>query len=159
MKVQNLDFLRASPARLVASRLVERLGLTSKSITAQQLIDLATTRSGRRDLGDPNLASSLYGNLEQLLAATDHGARLTFNGRALFRQFVVDALCNRLDVVAWDRQHPNVFRTSVQAPVFIVGLPSSGITYLHQLLAQDPANRAPIAWRIQLCQGCAHRYR
>ena len=68
MNLQSLDFLRASSARLVASRLVERLGLTSKSFTAQQLIDLATTRSGRRDLGDTDFSNSLYGNLEQLLA-------------------------------------------------------------------------------------------
>lgn len=148
MNLQSLDFLRASPARLVASRLVERLGLTSRSITAQQLIDLASTRSGRRDLGDTDLTESLFGNLEHLLAAVAHGTRLTFNGRALFRQFMVETLCNRLDVVAWDRQHPNVFRAQVDAPIFIIGLPCSGITYLHQLLAQDPANRTPIAWEV-----------
>src|SRR5262245_32006845 len=75
MNLQNLDFLRASPARIAASRLVERLGLASKSIDAQQLIDLATTRAGRRDLGDTELSDSLYGNLEQLLVAIDHGAK------------------------------------------------------------------------------------
>jgi hypothetical protein len=148
MNLHSLDFLRASPARLVASRLVEKLGFAPQPLSAQQLVDLATTRSGRRDLGDTHVTESLYGNLERLLTAIDHGATLTFNGRALLRDFVVDALANRLEVIAWDRQHPNVFKTPVQAPIFIVGLPASGISYLHQLLAQDPANRVPIAWEV-----------
>jgi len=147
MNLHSLDFLRASPARLVASRLVERLGLASKAIDAQQLIDLATARNGRRDLGDAH-SDSLFGNLEKLLAAIDYGATLTFNGRAVFRQFVVDALSNRLELIAWDRQHPNVLKAPIQAPIFIIGLPSSGISWLHQLLAQDPANRVPIAWEV-----------
>lgn len=148
MNLHSLDFLRASPARLVASRLVEKLGFAAQPLSTQQLVDLATTRTGRRDLGDTQFTESLYGNLERLLATIDHGATLTFNGRALLRQFVVDALANRLEVVAWDRQHPNVIKTPIKAPIFIVGLPASGISYLHQLLAQDPANRVPIAWEV-----------
>jgi hypothetical protein len=148
MNLHSLDFLRASPARLVASRLVEKLGFAPQPLSTQQLVDLATTRTGRRDLGDTHFTESLYDNLERLLATIDHGATLTFSGRALLRQFLVDALANRLEVVAWDRQHPNVIKTPVRAPIFIVGLPASGISYLHQLLAQDPANRVPIAWEV-----------
>jgi len=148
MNLHSLDFLRASPARLVASRLVERLGLTSKSIDTQQLIDLATARAGRRDLGDSHFTESLFSNLDKLLEAIDHGASLNFNGRAVFRQFMVDALSNRLDVVAWDRQHPNVLKAPIVAPIVIIGLPFSGTSHLHQLLAHDPANRAAIAWEV-----------
>ena len=31
-------------------------------------------------------------------------------------------------------------------PVFIVGMPRTGTTILHDILAQDPANRAPLTW-------------
>ena len=33
-------------------------------------------------------------------------------------------------------------------PVFIVGLPRTGTTILHDILNQDPANRAPLTWEL-----------
>src|SRR6202012_5563271 len=32
--------------------------------------------------------------------------------------------------------------------VFITGMPRSGSTFLHELLAQDPDNRAPLVWEV-----------
>lgn len=36
----------------------------------------------------------------------------------------------------------------IEKPVFIIGMPRSGSTFLHELLAADPANRAPRAWEV-----------
>lgn len=36
----------------------------------------------------------------------------------------------------------------VEKPIFIIGMPRSGSTFLHELLAEDPANRAPRAWEV-----------
>lgn len=36
----------------------------------------------------------------------------------------------------------------IEKPVFIIGMPRSGSTFLHELLAEDPANRAPRAWEV-----------
>jgi hypothetical protein len=36
----------------------------------------------------------------------------------------------------------------IVAPIFIVGLPRTGSTALHHLLAQDPDTRAPQAWEV-----------
>jgi len=33
-------------------------------------------------------------------------------------------------------------------PVFIIGFPRTGTTILHDILAQDPANRAPLTWEV-----------
>jgi hypothetical protein len=36
----------------------------------------------------------------------------------------------------------------IQRPVFITGMPRSGSTFLHELLAEDPENRAPRIWEV-----------
>ena len=36
----------------------------------------------------------------------------------------------------------------VKRPIFIVGVPRSGSTYLHELLAQNPDYRAPRVWEV-----------
>jgi len=36
----------------------------------------------------------------------------------------------------------------IQWPVFITGMPRSGSTFLHELLLEDPENRAPRVWEV-----------
>src|SRR5258708_2481866 len=36
----------------------------------------------------------------------------------------------------------------ITAPVFVAGLPRSGTTFFHNLLAADPDNRSPATWEI-----------
>src|SRR2546425_1678447 len=36
----------------------------------------------------------------------------------------------------------------IKAPVFVIGMPRSGTTFLHNLLTQDPRNRSPLTWEI-----------
>ena len=37
----------------------------------------------------------------------------------------------------------------MRAPLFITGLPRTGTSILHELLAQDPAHRAPLHWEVR----------
>jgi len=39
-------------------------------------------------------------------------------------------------------------RIRVRRPVFVMGLPRTGTTYLHRLLSLDPACRAPLTWEL-----------
>jgi hypothetical protein len=41
---------------------------------------------------------------------------------------------------------PGIAAEPIVAPLFILGMPRSGTTFLHTLLAQDPANRVPLCW-------------
>jgi len=36
----------------------------------------------------------------------------------------------------------------IERPIFITGIPRSGSTFLQELLAEDPENRAPRAWEV-----------
>jgi hypothetical protein len=57
-------------------------------------------------------------------------------------------LQNRLRVEHWIREHPEVLREHVEAPLFVTGLGRAGTTWLHELLARDPENRAPLLWEL-----------
>ena len=43
--------------------------------------------------------------------------------------------------------HP-CLNESIRAPIFVVGLPRTGTTYLHRLLSLDPNARAPKTWEL-----------
>jgi hypothetical protein len=44
--------------------------------------------------------------------------------------------------------HPQIAAGEIRQPIVIVGLPRTGTTILHELLAQDPANRVPMTWEV-----------
>ncbi len=55
-------------------------------------------------------------------------------------------LTNRLRLEEDRKRNPAIADEPVERPLFIVGLPRSGTTLLHSLLAQDPENRCPAHW-------------
>jgi hypothetical protein len=67
----------------------------------------------------------------------------------LARGDVVNALETRLRIEEAYRQHPEIDDEVVEGPLFIVGLPRSGTSILHELLAQDPAHRVPLSWEAR----------
>src|SRR5262249_56336613 len=54
----------------------------------------------------------------------------------------------RLRPVADRRRYPEIAAEQIVAPIFIVGLPRTGSTLLHHLLAQDPDTRVTQAWEV-----------
>lgn len=108
------------------------------------MIREARRRTGLEDLGEGFSSEGL----ERLLHAYESEARLHAIGRIAARRDVVSLLSNRMQVVDDARRHPGIAQQEVRHPVFIVGLPRTGTTFLHRLLAQDPAHRAPRTWEI-----------
>ena len=50
-----------------------------------------------------------------------------------------------------DREHkPELKQIRITRPMFILGLPRSGSTFLHSLIAQDPAVHVPLTWEMML---------
>ncbi|HXX92734.1 MAG TPA: sulfotransferase, partial [Planctomycetota bacterium] len=83
-----------------------------------------------------------------LLRDADGPARLTTVGRiAACRQFVT-LLRNRLLVRLCLRDHPEILQVPLDRPLFVVGQARTGTTLLYNLLAQDPAARAPRLWEL-----------
>src|SRR4029077_16224111 len=56
---------------------------------------------------------------------------------------------NRLRIEQWRKDHLDVARQEIVRPIVIVGQPRTGTSILHDRLAQDPANRAPLSWEVE----------
>jgi hypothetical protein len=54
----------------------------------------------------------------------------------------------RLKLVDYMKRNADVATVPVRSPVFVMGLPRTGTTFLHRLLSLDPAVRAPITWEL-----------
>ena len=56
-------------------------------------------------------------------------------------------LSNLLRLQAEQERRPAILDEAVVAPIFITGLPRSGTTLLHRLMAEDPARLIPRHWQ------------
>ena len=72
----------------------------------------------------------------------NHAGFSAIGERRMYRR-LHETLCARLNYIADRKLYPEIADEPIDAPVFILGLPRSGTTFLHNLLGSDPANRAP----------------
>ncbi len=108
------------------------------------LLARATRNTGLDDFGDAGFREPL----RRLLESLEHEAELTLLGRMIARNDVVRLLENRLHMRETFKRHPEIGEHPIRRPLFIIGLPRTGTTILHELLAQDPANRVPLSWEV-----------
>jgi hypothetical protein len=111
---------------------------------AARLIADAQRRAGAVDFGPTPFEAAL----RQLLAACRGEARLSLVGRLALRWDTMRFLVNLLRLRSEEQRRPAILAEPIERPIFICGLPRSGTTFLHSLLAEDPANRAPRVWEL-----------
>jgi hypothetical protein len=121
---------------------VDGLGLFEQSLRSEALIELAQRRAGRGDFGDWSFREPL----EVLLRAYREEAQLTAFGRFGVRWDTLRYLCNLLRLRQEEENDAAILDEKIARPIFILGLPRSGTTFLHNLLAQDSGNRVPRCW-------------
>ena len=119
-------------------------GKVSRRIPPEELIETAKRRANLDDFGDGDFREPLG----HLLESCWRDARLNAIGSIALRSDVLRILRNRL-LLQRDRSlHPEIAQHQIRAPLFVVGLPRTGTTFLHTLLSADPANRAPLTWEV-----------
>ena len=127
-----------------AGRALRSLGVAPGPFEAQALIERARRATGLDDLG----ADEIREPLDVLLRSLHAEGRLTLVGRIAARQDLQSLLAERLRLRADRQRHPQIAAERIVRPLFIVGLPRTGSTLLHHLLAQDEASRVAQAWEI-----------
>ncbi len=106
------------------------------------LAEASARTGGLQDFGDRQFLEPLA----ILLRSLEQEAHLTAIGRMIARERVLGHLVNRLLFVRDRAQYPAIAQEKIVQPVFIIGLPRTGTTILHDILAQDLANRVPMTW-------------
>ncbi len=113
--------------------------------TREQLVAEAIESTGVDDFGAPGWEEGLDRLLDSLVTT----AQLNDVGVMVAGDGVVANLSNRLLLEQWRKDHPAVAEQRVERPVVIVGQPRTGTSVLHDLMAQDPANRVPLSWEVE----------
>ncbi len=131
----------------IASELWPRvLDLDERALFAE-----ARRRTRLEDFADDE---TFHQALGRLISSYETEAHLKLIGRVTARQRTIRLLMNRLSLVEDRARRPEIAGQEIRSPLFLTGLPRSGTTLLHALLAQDPENRSGLA-----CRRSAHRRR
>ncbi len=113
-----------------------------QAISADDLLDQATARTGLDDFGDLPFRDALG----RLVDSVNAEARLSERGSAALARSLTSYLANRLKIVDYHRQHPELRERPIEKPLFVFGLPRTGTTLTINLLASDPARRCYTRW-------------
>ncbi|MGW8814796.1 sulfotransferase family protein [Gordonia terrae] len=116
--------------------------------TIEDLHSSATRATGLDDFGDTDYLEPLGILLESYRSE----AGLTELGSKMFRFFLKGALVARLLSEASWKANPGYAEVEVTRPIFVTGLPRTGTTALHRLLAADPAHQGVEMWLAEFPQ-------
>lgn len=117
----------------------------SATFTVDEFIAQASNRSGGlSDFG----TTAITKPLTLLLASLNDEAQLNAMGRVIARERVLEHLVNRLKYVEDRRRYPEIAQQKIEKPIFIIGMPRTGTTILHDIFGQDPSNRVPMTWEV-----------
>src|SRR5262245_1058307 len=130
---------------LRGARILDGPGRQWIRLDTPHLLSVARRRTCLRDFGEP----AVQDPLDRLVQSLEREARLSFVGRLAAREDLTRMLMNRLRIERDRLHHPGIAGEQIRRPLFITGLPRSGSTFLHGLLAQDEANRVPLHWEVR----------
>jgi sulfotransferase family protein len=115
-----------------------------QSLRPEELIEWARRRTRLADFGE----APFQEGLDRFLRACTEEADLSLFGRLGTRWDMGRLLSNLLRLRAEELRTPEILEEPIEQPIFITGLPRSGTTFLHQLLAADEANQVPRVWQL-----------
>jgi hypothetical protein len=114
-------------------------------LDADAITEAAIAQAGLDDFG----ADTWQEGLGRLVDALRTEGQLHELGVAITVDELTGQLADRARIVAWRADHPEVGDADVVPPIVIVGQARTGTTILFDLLAQDPASRAPLTWEVE----------
>jgi Sulfotransferase family len=124
-------------------RLASTLGVFHRPLEPEELMRAAQRREGLDDFGD----WAFQEPLAVLLSAYEREADLSAFGRIAVRWDMLRFLSNLLRLRHEEKRNPEILGLAIQEPIFILGMPRCGTTFLHNLLTHDPANLVLRCWQ------------
>jgi Sulfotransferase family len=120
-------------------------GTSQDALEVEHLVTRARERAGLHDFG----GDSWREGLTLLMQTVDSAPGVSEGGRDYVYGQFVDALWNRLRVVDYLKQHPEVAAERIDRPLVILGLPRTGTSLASYLLDQDPNRRSLLTWEAE----------
>src|SRR4051812_23006051 len=114
------------------------------TLDADALIERAWRDTRLSDFGNTPFREGL----RVFLRSCAEEADLSLFGRFGTRWDIGRFLANLLRLRDEELRTPTILEEPLERPIFITGLPRSGTTFLHRLLAEDDANLVPRVWQL-----------
>jgi len=127
-----VDELRAAMAAMAPEIVLE----------PDALMEAATSETGLDDFGDDGFRERLALLCRSALTEAGCGPHGIVSSYAQWLQL----LKNRLLVEDLLKRHPEIHDVRIDRPIIVCGLPRTGTTHLHNLIAADPALRSLPYW-------------
>lgn len=119
-------------------------GVTRPRLDRESLLTAAHRRTGLDELGDWAIDEAV----DRLLESYESEAALTALGRITAREMIVSQYETLLYMERERQQRPEITDEPIVAPVFIIGLPRTGTTILHNLICASDSVRKPLTYEV-----------
>lgn len=116
--------------------------LAGVPMSEDQVLELAQAMTALDDWGDDITFRTGLG----ILIESFEDGQPPPRWRHAFRRQLVHILNQRLHLRCDELEHPEIIGREIDAPLVAFGLPRSGTTVMHELLALAPDARAPLNW-------------
>lgn len=114
---------------------------TQPAFNREALLEAARQRAGLSDFGDLWFTEPM----DKFIESANSEAQLTPAGFAAQTEVIVKGLVSRLRMIEDIKRHPEILNETVEVAGIILGLPRTGSTIFHRLLASSPGMTA-IRW-------------
>ncbi|CAB3760303.1 sulfotransferase family protein [Paraburkholderia solisilvae] len=122
---------------------IARLASSHAPLSAAELLSSARAKTRLHDFGPEPIEDALA----QLQRAVHEEADLNLFGRVSTHWDILRLLTNLLILRDRELADPAILQRPVTQPIFVLGMPRSGSSFLHSLLAEDETSFAPRCWQ------------
>jgi len=133
----------AGKVAALANIAIDRIGYGAASPNAAEIIAAVRDQPGVHALESWDVRDAL----EQWCHSLRREADLNGIGRLAAHWDAVRMLRSLCRMAEEEARDPSSLEETIEAPIFITGMPRSGTTFLHRLLAEDPTNAVLRCWQ------------
>ncbi len=131
----------------VLANLLSRCFTLADRLVPDTAVSVADSQALIRAAGGSPAPDAVEG-LEQLLSSIRMESELSLFGRVSLRWDFIRLLRNAQLIEDAHAANPALAAAPIKAPLFILGLPRSGTSFLHMLMAEDPGSQVPRNWQM-----------
>ncbi len=128
----------------LADKVLRIVGVRRLQFTPDAAKRAACEAMGLRDFGDADFEQGLA----VFCACVEAEANLDWVGRNIAWSALKRILSNRLLLVDFSKRNPDFESQELVPPIMVLGLPRTGSTLLHRLLAHVPQSYGPPCWEV-----------
>lgn len=127
-------------------RTLKVVGINPFKLNADRIISRAKKKANFKD----QLPKQLEIGFRKLVESINTEGNPNTFGSLAIKTLFERTLYQRLKIEQALAENPEIEKTPINQPVFIIGMPRTGTTILHALMHEDTAHRSPLAWECLL---------